>query len=157
MTDIRCHRDKLENVWKDHRIISCQNGWTWKNVIRLPIAWMLPSASTKVGWQSPLLPASSTTLLNHSPEDSQASHLQVFIQVLWVHSTVSYYTGESHKSAVCPTPPCHCRQWMHHGGALLISILWCSTLCIWAEAVITAVVLIRCCVGCPQLPWNSLS
>lgn len=120
---------------------------------------MLPSASTKVGWQNPLLPASSTALLTPwiTVLRTHRHHIsRIFIQVLWLHSTVSYYTGQSHKSAVCPAPPCHCRQWMHHVGALLISILWCNTLWIWAEAVITAMVLIRCCVGTAMLPWNSL-
>lgn len=102
ITHIRCHRGKLESIWKDHRIITSQNGWTWKNVVPLPTAWMLPSASTKVGWQHPLLPASSTALPTS------------WITVLRTHkhhtpgffiSTMSYYTGQSHKSAVCPAPP----------------------------------------------------
>lgn len=98
----------------------------------------------------------SPNMLNHRPEDSQPPHSRIFIQVLWLIPPC-LITQDKAINHLCAPLPCHCRQWMHHVGALLISILWWNALWIPAEAVITAVGLIRCCVSCPQLPRNSLS
>lgn len=98
MTDIRCHRVKLEGVWKALSLISTsQNGWTWKNV-----TFCLQHRHCR------LLPAQqlrSLTNLTHGPEDS---HLQDFYlgTLPSLHCVLFYRT----KPLINCVPPLPCRH-----------------------------------------------